>query len=131
VIGYFFQVSTRVAVARNKERTGKAQIPLVGIFGAYKRLELPSRTEGFDELFLVAIGADRDFIVNPAPEGTLAKVPHKGEKISRLGLADRLSLYYTAGACDVHSLEASEVTIFSNCGSSRSGSQIGCSFNKP
>jgi predicted kinase len=29
VIGYFFQVSTRVAVARNKERSGKAQIPLV------------------------------------------------------------------------------------------------------
>jgi hypothetical protein len=46
VIGYFFQVSTRVAVARNKERTGKAQIPLVGIFGAYKRLEPPSRPGG-------------------------------------------------------------------------------------
>ena len=43
VIGYFFQISTRVAVARNKERTGEAQIPLVGIFGAYKRLEPPSR----------------------------------------------------------------------------------------
>jgi predicted kinase len=39
VIGYFFQISTRVAVAPNKERKGKAQIPLVGIFGAYERLE--------------------------------------------------------------------------------------------
>ena len=45
VIGYFFQVSTRVAVARNKERTGKAQIPLVGIFGIHNRLEPPSRAE--------------------------------------------------------------------------------------
>ena len=79
VIGYFFQVSTRVAVARNKERSGKAQIPLVGIFGAYKRLEPPSRTEGFDELFVVTIGVDRNFIVNRAPEGTLDKAPHKGE----------------------------------------------------
>ena len=75
VIGYFFQVSTRVAVARNKDRSGKAQIPLVGIFGAYKRLEPPSREEGFDELFVVTIGADRNFIVNSAPEGKLDKAP--------------------------------------------------------
>ncbi len=75
VIGYFFQVSTRVAVARNKERSGKAQIPLVGIFGAYKRLEPPSRDEGFDELFVVTIGADRNFVVNPALAGTLDKAP--------------------------------------------------------
>jgi tRNA uridine 5-carbamoylmethylation protein Kti12 len=75
VIGYFFQVSTRVAVARNKDRSGKAQIPLVGIFGAYKRLEPPSREEGFDELFVVTIGADRNFMVNSAPEGTLDKAP--------------------------------------------------------
>jgi len=91
VIGYFFQVSTRVAVARNK-----AQIPLVGIFGAYKRLETPSHAEGFDELFVVTIGADRNFIVNPASEGTLDKVPHKGEKDFPIGSGDRLSLYYTA-----------------------------------
>ena len=75
VIGYFFQISTRAAVARNKERTGKAQIPLVGIFGAYKRLEPPSRAEGFDELFVVTIGADRNFIINPSPEGSLDKAP--------------------------------------------------------
>ena len=70
VVGYFFQVSTRVAVARNKDRSGKAQIPLVGIFGAYKRLEPPSREEGFDELFVVTIGADRNFMVNSAPRRT-------------------------------------------------------------
>jgi predicted kinase len=75
VIGYFFQVSTRVAVARNKERSGKAQIPLAGIFGAYKRLEPPSLAEGFDELFVVTIGPDRNFVVNPAPDGPLEKAP--------------------------------------------------------
>jgi predicted ABC-type ATPase len=75
VIGYFFQISTRVAVARNKERSGKGQIPLVGIFGAYKRLEPPSPAEGFDDLFVVTIGRDRNFIVNPVLEGTLDKAP--------------------------------------------------------
>ena len=75
VIGYFFQVSTRVAVARNRERSGKAQIPVVGIFGAYKRLEPPSHAEGFDELFVVTIGPDRNFIVNSAPEEALDKAP--------------------------------------------------------
>jgi hypothetical protein len=75
VIGYFFQVSTRVAVARNKERSGKAQIPLVGIFGAYKRLEPPSRDEGFDQLSVVTIGPDRNFVINPAPAGPLDKAP--------------------------------------------------------
>jgi AAA domain len=75
LLGYFFQISTRVAVARNKQRSGKAQIPLVGIFGAYKRLEPPSRAEGFDELFVVTIGPDRNFIVNSAPEEALDKAP--------------------------------------------------------
>jgi hypothetical protein len=75
VIGYFFQVSTRVAIARNRERIGKAQIPLVGIFGAYKRLEPPSRAEKFDELFLVTIGPDRNLVINAAPAGSLDKAP--------------------------------------------------------
>jgi len=55
-------------------------MPLVGIFGAYKCLEPPSRAEGFDELFVVTIGVDRNFIVNRAPEGRLDKAPHKREK---------------------------------------------------
>jgi len=82
VIGYFFQISTRVAVARNKERAGKAQIPLVGIFGAYKRLEPPSSSEEFDELFVVTIGPDRNFVVNTAPEGPLDKAP-PGERSAK------------------------------------------------
>ena len=82
VIGYFFQISTRVAVARNKERSGKAQIPLVGIFGAYKRLEPPSRDEGFDELFVITIGPARNLVVNPAPAEPLDKAP-PGERAAK------------------------------------------------
>ena len=55
VIGYFFDVSTRAAVARNANRSGKSKLPNVAIFTVAKRLEPPSRSEGFDELFRVEI----------------------------------------------------------------------------
>jgi predicted kinase len=59
VIGYFFDVSTRAAVARNAGRTGKDKVPNVAIFTVAKRLEPPALDEGFDQLFRVRIGEDR------------------------------------------------------------------------
>ena len=59
VIGYFFDVNTRTAVARNAERTGRGKVPNVAIFTAAKRLERPSLAEGFDQLFRVQIDKDR------------------------------------------------------------------------
>src|SRR5438128_12251669 len=59
VIGYFFDVNTRTAVARNAERTGPGKVPNVAIFTAAKRLQHPTRAEGFDQLFRVAIAKDR------------------------------------------------------------------------
>lgn len=59
VIGYYFDVTTRTAVARNAARTGKDKVPNVAIFTVAKRLEPPARDEGFDELFRVTIAADR------------------------------------------------------------------------
>ncbi len=59
VIGYYFEVSTRAAVARNAARTGKDKVPNVAIFTAAKRLEPPARDEGFDDLFRVTINEDR------------------------------------------------------------------------
>ena len=64
VIGYFFDVSTRVAVARNAERIGRAKVPNVAIFTAAKRLESPSLAEGFDQLFRVTIAEDRSLRIN-------------------------------------------------------------------
>lgn len=64
VAGYFFEVSTRVAVARNAERTGRAKVPNVAIFTAAKRLQPPTRAEGFDELFRVTIADDRSLRVS-------------------------------------------------------------------
>jgi predicted kinase len=59
VIGYFFDVSTRAAVARNAERSGRGKVPNVAIFTAAKRLQHPSLVEGFDQLFRVEIAKDR------------------------------------------------------------------------
>jgi predicted kinase len=59
VIGYFFDVATRVAIARNAERSGRAKVPNVAIFTVAKRLERPTAAEGFDQLFRVEIGEDR------------------------------------------------------------------------
>jgi predicted kinase len=66
VIGYFFDVPTRTAVARNAERSGRGKVPNVAIFTAAKRLERPTREEGFDELFVVTIAPDRSLQIEPA-----------------------------------------------------------------
>jgi predicted kinase len=63
VIGYFFNATTRDAVGRNRGREGKARVPDVAIFTTAKRLAIPSRAEGFDELYSVAIGQDGGFDV--------------------------------------------------------------------
>jgi predicted kinase len=64
VIGYFFDVNTRTAVARNAERTGPGKVPNVAIFTAAKRLQAPSITEGFDQLFGVTINKDRELEIS-------------------------------------------------------------------
>ena len=63
VVGYYFAVTTRQAVARNIERTGRARVPNVAIFSAAKRLEPPKLAEGFDRLFRVELTPERGFAV--------------------------------------------------------------------
>lgn len=58
-ISYFFDVTTRAAVARNASRTGKSKVPNVAIFTVAKRLQPPKRAEGFDQLYRVEIAEDR------------------------------------------------------------------------
>ncbi len=66
VIGYFFDVSTRAAVARNASRTGRGKVPNVAIFTAAKRLDRPTIAEGFDQLFEVRIEPDRSLRITEA-----------------------------------------------------------------
>lgn len=63
VIGYFVDVTTRVAVARNAGRTGREKVPNVAIFTSARRLERPALDEGFDQLFRVEAAEDRAFRV--------------------------------------------------------------------
>ena len=55
VIGYVFRSTTRELIARNKLRTGRAAVPIPGLLGTYKRWEEPSRAEGYDLLYSVAL----------------------------------------------------------------------------
>ena len=63
VIGYYFAATTREAIGRNRGRQGKARVPDVAIFTTAKRMVVPTREEGFDELYRVTIEADGSFAV--------------------------------------------------------------------
>lgn len=63
VIGYYFQSKASEAIERNAAREESKRIPEKGISGTSGRLELPSRDEGFDELYYVSIGSDGGFEV--------------------------------------------------------------------
>jgi len=63
VIGYFFQSSLAPALERNAQRSGDARIPDSGLRDAQRRLELPTREEGFDELYFVRLRDGGDFHV--------------------------------------------------------------------
>jgi predicted kinase len=63
VVGYFFDVTPRDAVARNAGRSGTAKVPNVAIFATAKRLERPEPAEGFDQLFDVRLTPERSFTV--------------------------------------------------------------------
>ncbi len=58
IVGYYFSSSIKDSLERNKLRTGKDQIPEIGIKSCYKRLETPSWNEGFDKLYYVQIAKD-------------------------------------------------------------------------
>jgi predicted kinase len=64
VVGYHVLATTREAVARNRQREGRARVPDVGIFATAKRLEPPVRTEGFDRLYRARVQADGSFQVD-------------------------------------------------------------------
>lgn len=63
VIGYFFDIPIRAAVARNAERTGRDRVPNVAIFATAKRLARPTLDEGFDQLFQIRLTPERNFSV--------------------------------------------------------------------
>lgn len=64
VIGYFFEPDPKAAFARNVERPDAIRVPPAGLFGTLKRLERPTLSEGFDELYRVRVVPEtRQFLV--------------------------------------------------------------------
>lgn len=63
VIGYYFNSKPSDCLARNAYREEKSRIPEKGVLGTYKRLQLPSLEEGFDELYYVKIDGEQTFQV--------------------------------------------------------------------
>lgn len=53
VHGYFFESRKDVCLERNAKRPPPERVPDVAVLGMRSRMELPSREEGFDELFFV------------------------------------------------------------------------------
>ena len=62
VVGYYFESKIEDCLRRNALRPEPERMPDVAIFSAAKRLELPSRDEGFDQLFYVRL-RDGGFLV--------------------------------------------------------------------
>ena len=62
VVGYYFQSRVEDCKRRNDQRPLAQQVPLKGILGTAGRMELPSRDEGFDEIFYVWIDEASGFV---------------------------------------------------------------------
>lgn len=63
VIGYYLESSVKLSLERNKQRTGKAQVPDIAIFATRKRLVLPTYAEGFDKLCVVQVAENGSFVI--------------------------------------------------------------------
>lgn len=69
VVGYYFDVAPREALARNNARPEQQRVPPVGIFATAKRMRRPERSEGFEALFWVKPSEGR-FEVTPCRDGS-------------------------------------------------------------
>jgi predicted kinase len=63
VIGYYFQSRVEDCKRRNEQRPAVERVPEQGILGAAGRLQIPSKEEGFDELYYVRIDDAGGFVV--------------------------------------------------------------------
>jgi predicted kinase len=77
VIGYFFRSELSELLRRNNQREGREKVPPAGLVATFKKLQPPSRTEGFDELHVVRIGPGDVFAVEsmPAAETVAGQAP--------------------------------------------------------
>lgn len=63
VIGYYFGSEVQACIRRNASRYGKERIPDKGIYATYRKLQIPTWDEGFDQLFEVNLASTNQFVV--------------------------------------------------------------------
>jgi predicted kinase len=63
VIGYYFRPNLRRALKWNTLRERREIIPVAGVIGAFKKMEPPAPAEGFDQLYVVDVDTDAEFVV--------------------------------------------------------------------
>jgi predicted kinase len=63
VTGYFFETSLDEAIRRNHKRHGKKRIPVPGVASTFRKLQPPTRAEGFDALYTVTISIADTFVI--------------------------------------------------------------------
>lgn len=64
VVAYYFNCPIEDCLQRNRLRAGKARVPPPALFGTRKRLQPPSRAEGFDAVYAVTLDADGSYAVS-------------------------------------------------------------------
>ena len=64
--GYFFVPDVKACLDRNSRRTGKAKIPVPGIYRTNKIIQRPTHVEGFDILYQVTLSGG-DFHILELP----------------------------------------------------------------
>ena len=57
VVGYYFSALLADALVRNAARPDAVRVPDAGVKATSAKLELPTRAEGFDELYFVRTGS--------------------------------------------------------------------------
>ncbi|TYP71948.1 AAA family ATPase [Paenibacillus methanolicus] len=61
--GYYFKSDYNVSFSRNEKRHDKEKVPEIAIKSTLKKLQLPTATEGFDELYQV-ISSGGEFAIS-------------------------------------------------------------------
>lgn len=69
IIGYYFESTLSECLARNSLREGIARVPEVALHIALRNLQRPTYAEGFDSLYGVVTGSDRQFEVQSWDKG--------------------------------------------------------------
>ncbi len=63
VICYFFESKAKACMARNAARSPEQQVPVAGILGTQAKLQIPQRSEGYDEMWFVRLMTPQGFTV--------------------------------------------------------------------